>query len=202
MGRLERKLIQIDAYVKWWRSAEYFSRPIKGSWAVEGGGALINQAIHQIDLILHLAGPVSQVFGYWQLGALHAIESEDNLQARCCRFASGASGVIQASTALKPGYPERLEIHGTKGSTAIVTGDKLTTWDVQDDAGEPAPLFKEVASERVRPDGLISLLGFERQLLDFGEACKNGTQPAVTPRRRRLPCAATRRRNLQFVPPG
>jgi UDP-N-acetyl-2-amino-2-deoxyglucuronate dehydrogenase len=176
MGRLGR-LIQIDAYVKWWRSAEYFSRPIKGSWAVEGGGALINQAIHQIDLILYLAGSVSQVFGYWQLGAVHKIESEDNLSA-VLQFASGANGVIQASTALWPGYPERLEIHGTKGS-AIVTGDKLTTWDVQDDAGEPAPLVKDVASGASDPMA-ISLLGFERQLLDFGQACKNGTRPMVT----------------------
>ena len=61
-GRLG-KILQADAYVKWYRSAEYYSRPIKGSWAVEGGGALINQAIHQVDLLLWLAGPVRQVFG-------------------------------------------------------------------------------------------------------------------------------------------
>lgn len=176
MGRLGR-IVQVDAYVKWWRSAEYFSRPIKGSWAVEGGGSLINQAIHQVDLMLHLAGPVSQVFGYWQLGAVHAIESEDNLSA-VLQFASGANGVIQASTALWPGYPERLEIHGTLGS-AIVTGDKLTAWDVQNDSGEPAPVFKDVASGASDPMA-ISLLGFERQLLDFGQACKNGRRPQVT----------------------
>jgi predicted dehydrogenase len=59
-GRLGR-ILQADAYVKWHRSAEYYSRPIKGSWEVEGGGALINQAIHQIDLLLYLIGPVVRV---------------------------------------------------------------------------------------------------------------------------------------------
>ena len=79
-GRLG-KLLQCDCYVKWYRSAEYYSRPIKGSWQTEGGGALINQAIHQVDLLRWLAGPVSEVFGAWQLGALHKIESEDVVNA-------------------------------------------------------------------------------------------------------------------------
>ena len=79
-GRLG-KLLQVDCYVKWYRSAEYYSRPIKGSWQTEGGGALINQAIHGIDIMRWLAGPVAEVFGYWQLGALHKIESEDVINA-------------------------------------------------------------------------------------------------------------------------
>ena len=66
-GRLG-KILQADAYVKWFRTAAYYSRPIKGSWATEGGGALINQAIHQVDVLLWLMGGVSEVFGYWQLG--------------------------------------------------------------------------------------------------------------------------------------
>ncbi len=135
-GRLGR-ILEADAYVKWYRTAEYYARPVKGSWAGEGGGALISQAIHQVDVLLHLMGAVDEVFGYWQLGGTHAIESEDPVCA-VLRYASGATGVIQASTSLWPGYPERIEIHGTKG-TAIVTGDQLTTWDVQGDAGETAP---------------------------------------------------------------
>jgi predicted dehydrogenase len=55
------RILQADAYVKWFRSAEYYSRPVKGSWAVEGGGALINQAIHQVDLLLYLAGPITRM---------------------------------------------------------------------------------------------------------------------------------------------
>ena len=175
-GRLGR-ILEADAYVKWHRSAEYFSRPIKGTWEVEGGGALINQAIHQIDLLLYLAGPVSQVFGYWQLGAVHKIESEDMLNA-LLRFDSGATGVIQASTALWPGCPERIEIHGAKG-TAIITGDKLTTWDVQDDAGEDAPIVCEVASGACDPMA-ISVAPFECQFLDFAKACQSGKKPLMT----------------------
>jgi predicted dehydrogenase len=175
-GRLGR-ILEADAYVKWHRSAEYYGRPIKGSWEVEGGGALINQGIHQVDMLLYLAGPVSQVFGYWQLGAAHKIESEDVLNA-LLRFGSGATGVIQASTALWPGYPERIEIHGVKGS-AIITGDKLTTWDVQDDPGEDAPIVSEVASGASNPMA-ISVLPFERQFLDFAKSCETGSKPVMS----------------------
>jgi UDP-N-acetyl-2-amino-2-deoxyglucuronate dehydrogenase len=174
-GRLG-KLLQCDCYVKWYRSAAYYSRPIKGSWKTEGGGALINQAIHQIDILRWLAGPVAEVFGVWQLGALHRIESEDVLSA-VMRYRSGATGVVQASTAFWPGYTERTEFHGTKG-TAVISGDKLTTWDVENDSGEPAPLEKEVASGASDPMA-ISLEPFERQFLDFGQAIEQGRKPLV-----------------------
>ncbi len=169
-GRLGR-ILQADAYVKWYRTAEYYARPVKGSWAGEGGGALISQAIHQVDVLLHLIGAVDEVFGYWHLGALHKIESED-LVCAVMHYASGATGVIQAGTALWPGYSERIEIHGTKGS-AIVTGDQLTTWDVQGDHGEAAPISQQSKSGASDPMA-ISLIPFERQLADFGEACKAG----------------------------
>ncbi len=171
------KILQADAYVKWFRSAEYFSRPIKGSWAVEGGGAMINQAIHQVDILLWLVGGVKELFGFWQLGALHKIESEDVITT-IMKYDSGATGVIEASTAIWPGYTERLEIHGTKG-TAIISGDKLTTWDVQDDKGEAAPVDRDVSSGASDPMA-ISLAPFERQFLDFGDACKRGRQPLVS----------------------
>jgi predicted dehydrogenase len=175
-GRLG-KILQADAYVKWHRSAAYYSRPIKGSWAVEGGGAMINQAIHQVDILLWLVGGVQQLFAYWQLGALHKIESED-VACAIMKYDSGATGVLQASTAFWPGYTERLEIHGTKG-TAIISGDKLTTWDLENDSGEPAPVEKEVASGASDPMA-ISLTPFERQFLDFGEAIKTGRKPLVS----------------------
>ncbi len=175
-GRLGR-IIEADAYVKWYRSDEYYARPVKGTWAVEGGGALISQAIHQADLLLHLIGAVDEVAGIWQLGATHAIESEDSVCA-LLRYASGATGVIQASTSLCPGYPERLEIHGTRG-TAIITGDQLTTWDVRDDAGQPAPIAQQSASGASDPMA-ISLQPFERQLADFGQACAEGRTPACS----------------------
>jgi len=175
-GRLG-KLLQCDCYVKWYRSPAYYSRPIKGSWKTEGGGALINQAIHQVDILRWLAGPVAEVFGVWQLGALHRIESEDVVNA-VIRYRSGATGVIQASTAFWPGYTERTEFHGTRG-TAVISGDKLTTWDVENDAGEPAPVDTHVASGSSDPMA-ISLEPFERQFLDFGRAIEKGGQPLVT----------------------
>ncbi len=175
-GRLG-KILQADAYVKWYRTPEYYSRPIKGSWAVEGGGALINQAIHQVDVLRWLVGGVKEIFGYWQLAALHKIESEDVVCA-LLRYENGATGVIQASTAFWPGYTERIEIHGTKG-TAVISGDKLTGWDVRDDAGAPPPLARDVASGASDPMA-ISLEPFERQFLDFGEAIRTGRPPLVS----------------------
>ena len=174
-GRLG-KLLQCDCYVKWWRSAEYYSRPIKGSWATEGGGALINQAIHQIDILRWLAGPVATVTANWQLGAVHKIESEDVINAMLT-FKNGALGIVQASTAFWPGYSERVEIHGSKG-TAIITGDKLTTWDVQNDSGDPAPLASSIASGASDPMA-ISLEPFERQFRDFAEAIAKKTKPLI-----------------------
>jgi predicted dehydrogenase len=126
-------------------------------------------------VLLYLMGAVDEVFGYWHLGATHKIESED-LVCAVMHYASGATGIIQAATALWPGYPERIEIHGTKGS-AIVTGDQLTTWDVKNDRGVPAPVSQQSKSGASDPMA-ISLTPFERQLADFGEACKTGRPPA------------------------
>ncbi len=174
-GRLGR-VLQCDCYVKWYRSQEYYSRPVKGSWKTEGGGALINQAIHQVDVLRWFAGAVDSVFASWQLGAVHQIESEDVVSA-VLRYESGATGVVQASTAFWPGYPERIEIHGTKGS-AIITGDRLTAWDVRDDSGPSPPLLGESKSGSSDPMA-ISLEPFERQFLDFAAAIKDRRKPLV-----------------------
>lgn len=178
-GRLGR-ILQADAYVKWFRSDEYYARPIKGSWQTEGGGALINQAIHQVDLLLYLAGPIASVSGCWQLGARHKIESEDIVNA-LLSYRSGTTGVIQASTAFWPGYTERVEIHGTKG-TAIISGDRLTSWDVLEDETanqvDPAPLAQNVASGSSDPMA-ISVTSFERQFQDFADAIRKHREPLV-----------------------
>jgi UDP-N-acetyl-2-amino-2-deoxyglucuronate dehydrogenase len=178
-GRLG-KILQADAYVKWFRSDEYYSRHIKGSWQTEGGGALINQAIHQVDVLLYLIGPVADVNGMWELGARHKIESEDVVSAQF-RYRSGAMGIIQAATAFWPGYTERIEIHGTKGST-IISGDRLTSWDVLDDeqanVTDPAPLAQSISSGSSDPMA-ISVTTFERQFTDFAEALRTGREPLV-----------------------
>ena len=175
-GRLGT-LLQVDAYVKWFRTAEYYARPGKGTWAVEGGGALINQAIHQLDLMQWLAGPVREASAMWQLGAAHEIESEDIVNA-LVRFESGATGVLQASTAFTPGFPERLEIHGTRGS-AVITGDQLTTWAVPGDPRPSPPLAAAAASGASDPMA-IALEPFARQFQDFADAVRTGRQPKVS----------------------
>jgi UDP-N-acetyl-2-amino-2-deoxyglucuronate dehydrogenase len=172
-GRLG-PLIQADAYVKWYRSAAYYSRPIKGSWDTEGGGALINQAIHQVDLLLWLTGGMSEVMGHWHLGAVHKIESED-VVAAVVKYSSGAIGVIQASTAFWPGYNERLEFHGVKG-TAVISGDKLTAWHVEGDHGAHPPLGGDPASGASDPMA-TPLAPFERQFRDFADAISTGRKP-------------------------
>jgi len=128
-----------------------------------------------VDVLLSLVGGIHELFGYWQLAARHSIESEDVLAA-VLKYKSGATGVIQASTAFWPGYTERIEIHGSKG-TAIISGDKLTTWHVENDRGEPAPVSYNVASAATDPMG-SALAPFERQFIDFGEAIRTGRKPA------------------------
>lgn len=178
-GRLG-KLLQADAYVKWFRDDAYYGRPIKGSWDTEGGGALINQAIHQVDILLYLMGPISEVAGMWQLAAAHRIESEDIVNALLA-YESGATGVIQAATAFWPGYTERIEIHGSEG-TAVISGDRLSRWDVRGDeqanALDPAPVAQNISSGSSDPMA-IEVTSFERQFLDFADAIRHKREPLV-----------------------
>ena len=175
-GRLGR-LLQVDGYVKWHRPQAYYDRPGKGAWAVEGGGALINQGIHTADVMQYLAGPVRRVFAHWQLGATHAMEAEDLINAVLV-YDNGAGGVLQAATSVWPGYPERIEIHGSKG-TAVITGDQLTAWDVDGDPGDDAPLSAGVDSGAADPMA-ISIENLKSQFLEFGEAVSNGREPSVS----------------------
>lgn len=172
-GRLGR-IIEADGYVKWHRPQAYYDHPGKGTWAVEGGGALINQGIHTADMLLYFAGPVKEIFANWQLGVAHRMESEDMVNA-VVRYASGATGVIQASTAVLPGYPERIELHGTKGS-AILQGDRLTAWDVEGESGEDAPLATDLDSGAADPMA-ISIEPIKRQFRDFGDAITHHRKP-------------------------
>ena len=174
-GRMGR-LLQVDGYVKWHRPQSYYDPPGKGTWAVEGGGALINQGIHTADVMQYLGGEVRRVFAHWQLAAAHHMESEDLVNA-VLLYENGAGGVLQAATAVWPGYPERIEIHATKG-TAVITGDQLTGWDVEGDAGDDAPLSKGVDSGAADPMA-ISIENLQRQFRDFGDAILNDRDPLV-----------------------
>jgi predicted dehydrogenase len=112
------KLLSASASIRWWRPPEYFAQPGRGTIARDGGGVLLTQAIHTLDLLLHLAGPAREVMAYVDTSPLRKIDTED-IVAGAVRYANGASGVIDATTVTFPGYPERIEIAGTLGSAAL-----------------------------------------------------------------------------------
>jgi len=123
------RLILGDAYIKWYRSPEYYkSSAWRGTKAIDGGGALINQAIHTIDLLQWMMGGVSRLNGLVRTST-HAIESED-LGVATVEYVNGAVGVIEGSTAIHPGFKERIEIHGQKGSVSL-EGGNITAWKVE-----------------------------------------------------------------------
>jgi predicted dehydrogenase len=127
-GKLGRLLLG-DAYIKWFRPQEYYdSSAWRGTWEREGGGALINQSSHTIDTLQWIMGPVESIYAKFTTTPLHTIEVDD-LGVATLSFANGALGVIEGSTALRPGLPERLEVHGEKG-TVIIEGGALKMWAV------------------------------------------------------------------------
>ncbi|HET9475347.1 MAG TPA: Gfo/Idh/MocA family oxidoreductase [Steroidobacteraceae bacterium] len=124
-GRFGR-MVLASCYVKWHRAAEYYTG-WKGKLSEDGGGALINQAIHGVDLLQWFAGMPVEVFA-WTTRRVHTrIESEDTCVA-ALRFGSGAFGTIEASTALWPGFSRRIEICGELGS-AVMEDDDITRWE-------------------------------------------------------------------------
>src|ERR1700675_1619980 len=123
------KPILVDARVKWYRPPDYYSNSRwRGTWALDGGGALINQAIHTVDLLLYLLGDVARVQARTAT-VLHKIEAEDTAVATL-EFASGAVGTLLATTAAYPGYPRRIEITGTEG-TVILEHDRIIAADLR-----------------------------------------------------------------------
>jgi predicted dehydrogenase len=121
--------ILADARVKWYRPPDYYANSRwRGTWALDGGGALINQAVHTVDLMLWLFGDVVSVQAASKT-AFHAIEAEDTLTA-LLQFANGALGVLQATTSVYPGYPRGLELTGSEG-TLIIEQDRLLAADLR-----------------------------------------------------------------------
>jgi len=123
-GRFGR-MVLASCYVKWNRNTEYYTG-WKGKLSQDGGGAVINQAIHGVDLLQWFAGMPVEVFA-WTTQRVHAIESEDTAVA-ALRFASGAFGTIEASTALWPGWSRKIEICGEHGSV-LMEDDDITRWE-------------------------------------------------------------------------
>ncbi|MEM1607168.1 MAG: Gfo/Idh/MocA family oxidoreductase [Candidatus Bathyarchaeia archaeon] len=170
------RLILGEAVVEWFRGQEYYSEsPWRGRWATEGGGALINQAIHTIDLLIWIMGKPKYLWAQTDTFA-HKIEVED-VAAAIIRFENGSIGVIQGSTAIYPGLPTRLEIHGTRG-TAIIEGEVLKRWAILGEEEVASEGTKEGLKSWARPE-LVPATNHASLLRDFARAIIEGREPAV-----------------------
>jgi predicted dehydrogenase len=173
-GRLGKPIL-VSGRVKWYRAREYYGGSRwRGTWALDGGGALMNQAIHTVDLMLWLFGRVARVSG----GAAtrwHAIEVEDTAAA-LLEFASGALGVIEATTSAFPGYARRLEVTGSEG-TLVLEHDRLVAVDLR------TPIERHDDGKADNPESSTSPLvsdpsGHQRVFENFIRAIETNGTPA------------------------
>ena len=135
-----------DAYVKWYRSQEYYdSGAWRGTWALDGGGALMNQAIHSVDLLLWFMGPASEISAMTATLTHERIEVEDVAVANL-RFASGALGVIEATTTAYPGALKRIEVSGSEG-TAVLEEEDLHTWQFSNETPQDEEIRKSMVGK-------------------------------------------------------
>ena len=181
-GRFGR-LTMGDAYVKWFRTQEYYdSGAWRGTWELDGGGALMNQAIHTIDLLIWLMGSVEEIYAHTATLAHRRIEVEDVATATL-KFTNGALGVIEATTAAYPGYLKRIELHGSEGS-AVLEEEDLKAWDFAKKSRADAAIHKEMQKSKSTGGGAadpsaIGHHGNTLQFRDFVKAIKNDSTPAV-----------------------
>lgn len=125
------KVIFSSAKIKWFRSQAYYdSADWRGTWEIDGGGCLMNQSIHAIDLMTWFGGTPEEVYGY-HATRTHNIEVEDNAVG-IVRFKEGVMGTIEASTSCEPGFPLEITVSGLKG-TAVLSADTITTWSFSDE---------------------------------------------------------------------
>jgi UDP-N-acetyl-2-amino-2-deoxyglucuronate dehydrogenase len=115
------ELAAVNVQCPWWRPQSYYDEPGRGTLERDGGGVLITQAIHTLDLMLSLTGPVAEVAAICGTSRLHRMECEDFAGAGL-RFVNGALGALMATTAEYPGWPERIELVGTKGTAVLAAG--------------------------------------------------------------------------------
>lgn len=176
-------LVLGDAYVKWFRSQEYYDN---GGWhgtqALDGGGALINQSIHAIDLLQWFMGPVESVQAFTGTIGHQRIEVEDNAVA-ALRFRNGAFGVIEGSTSVYPGFLKRIEISGTRGSV-ILEEETLKAWDFAESLPEDEEIRKKFGAGAKTGGGAadpaaISFEGHRRQFEDLITSLEQGRSPLI-----------------------
>ena len=177
-GRFGR-IVCGDVYMKFFRSNAYYeSGSWRGTWKLDGGGALMNQGIHGVDILQYLCGPVRSVFAR-AATLVRNIETEDTLSA-VLTFESGALGVIQATTSVYPGYPRRIEINGTRGSVRLQDSE-IADWQVEGE-GLPVgglPVSRITGSTASDPTAALSLEGHKQQIRDFADAILENRSPMV-----------------------
>jgi predicted dehydrogenase len=172
-----------DAYVKWYRTQQYYDGGAwRGTWHLDGGGALMNQAIHSVDLLLWLMGPAVEVTAHTAMLAHERIEVEDTAVATV-RFASGALGVIEASTAAFPGELKRIEISGSQG-TAVLREEDLVTWKFAQATPADEALLARMSNKTQTGGGAadpaaIGHHGHRKQFEDVLTAIQAGRQPLI-----------------------
>lgn len=176
-------LVLGDAYVKWSRSPEYYlSGKWRGTWKYDGGGALMNQGIHSVDLLQWYMGPVESVQSVSANIRHKNIEVEDTIVS-AIRFRSGALGTIECSTGVFPGSLKRIEIMGTSGS-AVLEEDHLLQWKFDKEREEDEVIRNAMQSGAVSHGGAanpadINFAGHQRQIEDFIHAVETNGKPLV-----------------------
>lgn len=164
-----------NALVHWHRTQEYYEEKggWRGTWALDGGGALMNQSVHAIDLLQWLLGPVESLSAYTDT-LTHDIETEDVASATV-RFTSGAMGAIQGTTSTHTDYPLKIELRGTQGS-ATFEGSRLTDWRPSRD--EEVLSAEEQLNFPDKPDEPFGA-AHERQLRAIFAALGEGSEPPI-----------------------
>ena len=169
------RVLSVSARVPWYRPPDYYRLSRwHGTAALDGGGALMNQGIHTVDLLLWVLGDVIRVQARTAT-LLHEIESEDTALA-LLEFASGAAGVLEASTATYPGYPRRVEITGTEG-TALLEHDRLVSADLRTPRPELVGDGGDANASASSPV-VSDASGHQRLIEDFLRAIETGSRPA------------------------
>jgi predicted dehydrogenase len=187
------ELVQGDAYIKWYRTQAYYdSGDWRGTWALDGGGCLMNQGVHYVDMIQWVMGGVQAVRAITRT-ATHRIEVEDTALA-LVEYKNGAVGVIQGSTSCYPGFAERLEVHGRFGS-AILEGDRIKFWDIDPEGVEsglygggvmqqptPSRHTHEMQPDEDSANDKSAMWGEQHrlQIEDFVDAIREDREPAIT----------------------
>lgn len=170
------QIVGCSASIRLWRPQSYYDEPGRGTKARDGGGVLLTQGIHTLDLMLSLAGPVAEVRGFATTSPVHRMETED-LVCAAAKFANGALGVIDATTAAYPGFPERIEIIG-RHATASIAGTGLI---VRHHDGRVTEMAADQSSGGTGADPMAFPHDYHRSLIaDFLAALDGGREPAVS----------------------